>query len=72
MKQSKKSKIMSTKRKIGEKVPPINFKSGIRGRIRKRTKPTTTDLTCGPGKNDSNLSPAPRVGAAQPEKNCHH
>jgi len=73
IKQSKKPKIVSpTKRKIVEKVPPINFKRGIRERFRKRMKPMTTDLTCGPEKMIMNWVRRPESGAAWPKKNCHH
>jgi len=62
IKNSTESKIMSsTKRKIGEKVPPINSKRGISERFRKRIRLVTTELTSGPGKNDHELSSASRV-----------
>ena len=59
IKPTKKSIMSSTKRKIGEKLPPIISKRGIRERSRKKKKPTI-DLTCGQHKNEFELGPISR------------
>jgi len=61
-------KIMSTKRKISQKVPPINSKRGISERFRKRIRLVTTDLTSGPEKNDHELGSASRIGGRPARK----
>ena len=61
-------KIMSTKRKISQKVPPINSKRGISERFRKRIRLVTTDLTSGPETNSHELSLDSRIGGRPARK----
>ena len=58
----------STKRKIGKKVPPINFKRGISEGFRKRIRLVTTDLTSGSKKNNNESSSASRIGGRPARK----